>query len=82
LVILRPDDAPKPAPKQDSMLDSFTNEISTAWTSGLTMLTQTIAFLVRILIGGLVWWLLLFAAIAIARRAIRRLIPDPARVPV
>jgi hypothetical protein len=82
LVILRPDDAPKPAPKQDSMLDSFTNEISTAWTSGLTMLTQTIAFLVRILIGGLVWWLLLFAAIAIARRAIRGLIPDPARVPV
>jgi hypothetical protein len=46
------------------------------------MLTQTIAFLVRILIGGLVWWLLLFAAIAIARRSIRRLIPDPARVPV
>jgi hypothetical protein len=82
LVILRPADAPKPEPKPASIFDGFTNEMSTAWTSGLTALTQTLAFLIRILIGGLIWWLLLIAAIAIARRAIRRLIPDPARVPV
>jgi hypothetical protein len=81
LVILRPDNAPKPEP-QHSMFDGFTSEMSSAWTSGLTALTQTIAFLIRVLIGGLIWWLLLIAAIAIARRAIRRLIPDPARVPI
>lgn len=82
LVIIRPDNAPKPDPKPASLLDAFSDEVSRAWTSGLTTLTQTLAFLIRIAIGGLPWWLLLFALIAIARRAIRRLIPDPAAIPV
>jgi hypothetical protein len=82
LVIIRADDAPKKdPPKPASIFDRFTDETSTALDRGLLALTQTIAFLIRIAIGGLLWWLLLFAAIAIARRAIRRLIPDPARVP-
>jgi hypothetical protein len=82
LVILRAEDAPKPeAPKPASILDSFIKDVSSAWTSGLETLTATIAFLIRILVGGLVWWLLLILAIAIARRVIRRLIPDPAAVP-
>lgn len=64
------------------MFNGFTSEMSRAWSGGLAILTQTIAFLIRIVIGGLVWWLLLIASIAIGRRVIRRMIPDPARVPV
>jgi hypothetical protein len=79
LVLIRPDNAPKPTPS--SLFDSFSHEMSAAWTSGLNALTQTLGFLIRIAIGGLIWWLLLFAAIAIARRAIRRWLPDPAAVP-
>jgi hypothetical protein len=82
LIILRPDNAPKPEPKPSSLFDGFSTEMSRAWTSGIAALTETLAFLIRIAVGGLIWWLLLFAAIAIARRAIRRLIPDPAPVPV
>jgi hypothetical protein len=82
LVLVRPDTSEKPVPKPSSLFDGFTNEMSNAWTSGLSALTQTLAFLIRIAIGGLIWWLLLFAAIAAARRAIRRWIPDPAAIPV
>ncbi len=81
LVLIRPDTSEKPVPKPSSLFDGFSNEMSTAWTSGVNALTQTIAFLIRIAIGGLIWWLLLFAAIAITRRAIRRWLPDPAAVP-
>jgi len=81
LVIIRPDNAPKPEPKPASMFDSFSGEMNAAWSGGLTALTQTLAFLVRVAVGGLVWWLLLIAAIAIVRRVIRRWIPDPASIP-
>lgn len=81
LVLIRPDTSEKPVVKPSSLFDGFSNEMSNAWTSGLNALTQTMAFLIRIAVGGLIWWLLLFAAIAIARRAIRRWIPDPAAVP-
>ncbi|HMN42302.1 MAG TPA: DUF4349 domain-containing protein [Phycisphaerales bacterium] len=81
LILIRADDAPKPEPTPAGIFDSFNHEVSAAWTSGLSALTQTIAFLIRIAVGGLIWWLLLALAIAITRRLIRRLIPDPAAIP-
>lgn len=81
LVLIRPDTSEKPVPKPSSLFDGFSSEMSSAWTSGVSALTQTIAFLIRIAVGGLVWWLLLIAAITISRRAIRRWIPDPAAIP-
>ncbi len=81
LILIRPDTSEKPVAKPSSLFDGFSNEMSNAWSSGVNALTQTIAFLIRIAVGGLIWWLLLLCAIAIARRAIRRWIPDPAAVP-
>ncbi len=81
LVIIRAEDAPKEQPKPASLTDSFTKEVSAAWDSGLAALTATIAFIIRIAIGGLVWWLLIILAFTIARRLIRRLIPDPTAIP-
>ncbi len=81
LVLIRPDSSEKPVAKPSSLFDGFSNEMSNAWTGGVSALTQTIAFLIRIMVGGLIWWLLLAGAIAIARRAIHRWIPDPAAVP-
>lgn len=81
LVIIRAEDAAKEQPKPASLTDSFTKEVSAAWDSGLAALTATIAFIIRIAIGGLVWWLLIILAFTIARRLIRRLIPDPTAIP-
>ena len=72
LVIIRaPDAAPeKPAPA--SLWDYFTKNLTGAWATGLAFLADTVAALLRILVGGIIWWTLAVLAIAAALRAHRR----------
>lgn len=81
LVIIRPDST-KPAPIPDGLGGYFMKQLRASWQSSLTFLADSIAFLLRVLVGGAVFWVaaaVVIAAILMARRrAIRRLGREPA----
>jgi hypothetical protein len=60
LVIIRPpaEEPAKPA-AAPSLGDYFKANVATSWRHGLEFLTDTLANLLALLLGGLVWWLLL-----------------------
>ncbi len=62
LVIIRAEDAPEPEP-EPALGKYFSENIGTSWTSGLRFLSDTIANLLRVLVGGVIWWVLLTVAI-------------------
>ncbi len=62
LVIIRAEDAPKPEP-EPALGKYFSDNVGTSWTSGLRFLSDTIANLLRVLVGGVIWWVLLTVAI-------------------
>ena len=62
LVIIRAEDAPKPEP-EPALGKYFSDSVGTSWTSGLRFLSDTIAGLLRVLVGGVIWWVLLTVAI-------------------
>lgn len=62
LVIIRAEDAPEPEPKP-ALGKYFSDSVGTSWTSGLRFLSDTIANLLRVLVGGVIWWVLLTIAI-------------------
>ncbi len=64
LVIIRAEDAPQPEPDPEPTLGKYFSEnVGTSWTSGLRFLSDTIANLLRVLVGGVIWWVLLTIAI-------------------
>lgn len=64
LVIVRPPASADPKPAAHGALwDYFTKNISAAWQTGLAFLADTLASLLKIAIGGLIWWLLAAAAL-------------------
>ncbi|HZW06655.1 MAG TPA: DUF4349 domain-containing protein, partial [Phycisphaerales bacterium] len=77
LVTIRPPtpvDALKPE-KADGIGTYFSSSIADAWRSSLQALIDTAAFLVRTLVGGLVWWVLAAAVTVACVRAFRRAFP-------
>ena len=62
LVIIRAEDAPAPEPASD-LGKYFSENVGASWTSGLRFLSDTIASLLRVLVGGVIWWVLLTVAI-------------------
>ena len=71
LVIIRPTDAPVEEP--ESGIGAYFGEaISKAWSRGLYFLSDTVAGLLSVLLGGLMWWLALIAALLVIRRYVRR----------
>ena len=72
LVTIQPVDDKDKQPDPPTLADYFTDSIKTAWHSSLRFLIDTAAFLVRVAVGGLVWWLLLLAAILTVRAAFKR----------
>jgi len=73
LVIIRPPDhKPDQPPARAGLWDYFQSNIAAAWTTGLAFLADTLAALLRIAIGGLIWWLLAAIAITLALRHHRR----------
>lgn len=64
LVIIRADDAPEPEPEPEPTLGKYFSEnMGASWTTGLRFLSDTIANLLRVLVGGVIWWVLLTVAI-------------------
>lgn len=62
LVIIRAEDAPAPEPASD-LGKYFSENVGASWKSGLRFLSDTIANLLRVLVGGVIWWVLLTVAI-------------------
>lgn len=65
-------DQPEATPKPLSMTKYFFQNLRQAWDGGLTALADSIAWLVSVLVGGLVWWVGLLALALVARHAYRR----------
>jgi hypothetical protein len=80
LVIIR-NDSTKPPPIPEGLGGYFEKQLHAAWQTALTFLADSVAFLVRVIVGGAVFWtmgLLIIAAILAARRrATRRLGREP-----
>ncbi len=72
LVLIRPADAPAPAPEKSSILSHLGDSFSAAWRTGVEFLIDSSAAIVRIGLGGLIWWIIAIAAIVTARRYFRR----------
>lgn len=70
LVIIRPVDGEPAAAVPLS--DYFTKNIAAAWRSGLRFLADTVANLLAVLVGGLIWWVLAIVAIIAVARLRRR----------
>ena len=62
LVIIRAEDAPEPEP-EPALGKYFSENVGASWTGGLRFLSDTIASLLRVLVGGVIWWVLLTVAI-------------------
>lgn len=71
LVSIQPAAAPIEPPAADGIGAYFIDSITKAWNSSLRVLVDTAAFLLRMLIGGIVWWVLLIA-IVLGLRAVWR----------
>ncbi|MEE8155334.1 MAG: DUF4349 domain-containing protein [Phycisphaerales bacterium] len=64
LVIIRAEDAPEPEPEPEPTLGKYFSEnMGASWTTGLRFLSDTVANLLRVLVGGVIWWVLLTVAI-------------------
>jgi hypothetical protein len=83
LVLVRAEDAP-PVVKQGALGELFAKAVGDSWKRGVETLIGTVAFLVRLIVGGLVWWMVLVgtvtAAVVLRRREVRRRASEPAPV--
>jgi hypothetical protein len=81
LVIINPDTT-KPAPLPDGLGHYFLKQVRAAWQSSMELLADSIAFLIRLIIGGAFFWLLailiVVAVLALRRRALRAGAAEPA----
>lgn len=79
LVIIRTGDAPAvDEVKKEGMWGYFTGAAAGAWRKGLTVLADTLAVIVSIVIGGLVWWIIIVIGAAVIVRIRRRAAGKPA----
>lgn len=60
-------DATEPTKAADGLMDRLGESLRDAWESGAEALIDSLAFIVRVFIGGLLWWIVL-GVIAIAAR--------------
>ncbi|MCH8824372.1 MAG: DUF4349 domain-containing protein [Planctomycetes bacterium] len=64
LVIIRAEDAPEPEEKPEPSLSQyFSDSVGTSWSGGLRFLSDTVAGLLRVIIGGIIWWVVIAVAI-------------------
>jgi predicted house-cleaning noncanonical NTP pyrophosphatase (MazG superfamily) len=69
LVSIQPAAAPIEPPAADGIGAYFAESITKAWNTSLRVLVDTAAFLVRMLVGGIVWWVLLIIVVLGLRAA-------------
>ncbi len=70
LVIIRSDDAPPPV--EETLGERFLHSIGDSWHLGLVGLIDSLGRILRILMAGLIWWILLALGAAFAWRKFRR----------
>jgi hypothetical protein len=64
LVLIRADDAPpEEAETEESLGSYFSENTQAAWRNGLLFLADTLALLLRVLVGGVIWWVLLILVV-------------------
>jgi hypothetical protein len=80
VVSLHSEDA-QPATNDQNLGAYFQDSMKHAWESSLRTLSDTAAFLVRLFVGGLVWWLLLALVAAIIWRSVRLMAQHQAHEP-
>jgi hypothetical protein len=73
LVIISPEDPDKGA----ALWDGFTGALGQSWRRGVEALIASLGWIVSVLVGGLVWWVLLAIALAALRRWYWRRAPAP-----
>ena len=71
LVIIRTKEAPDD-PETSSIGAYFAEGIQNAWRKGLMLLADTCGFLLSLIVGGLIWWVLLAIVFAAFWRHRRR----------
>lgn len=74
-VVLRQEAAPPPVEEKQGLGAWFRERMSAAWDRGVRTLLGTLAGIVEIAVGGVVWWVVGVAAVAFAWRAWRRARP-------
>ena len=67
LVIIRSDTI-EPGPERFTIGQYFADGMSGPWRKGLTLLADTCAFVVSVLVGVLIWWILLAVMVAVVWR--------------
>lgn len=68
LVILTAKDAADPAPPAEGLFAYFGNELGNAWRAGVYFLADTLTLMVRIIVGGAVFWVLLAVVVFMVKR--------------
>lgn len=82
LVIIRADTAPPPSTPVAGIWDYFKSSMASSWRAGLSILADTVALLLRIAVGGLIWWIIILSLAATALHYHRRARAAAAREPV
>jgi len=74
LVIIRAEHAPAPPdePTEFSIGTYFSEGVHKAWQKGLMLLADTCGFLLSVIVGGLIWWILLVLVFGAVWRYRRR----------
>jgi hypothetical protein len=69
LVIISPADPDEPgdADRGASLWDGFTGALGQSWRQGVEVLIASVAWIVKVAVGGLLWWVLLAAAFGVLR---------------
>lgn len=62
----------EPIARKEGLLDYLGSELGAAWRWSLRALIDTISFLLAVIVGGLIWWIILGAIALLLRRAWRR----------
>lgn len=73
LVLIRTGETPPAV--EETVGARFVTAIGDAWRSGVVGLIDSIAAILRIVTAGLIWWVILISAVAIAWRLVRRANP-------
>lgn len=71
LVLREPESEPEPEPEAMSAWDEFTASLSEAWSDGVDTLGRTVTGFVRIVVGGLPWWIVIGAVSVVVWRKYR-----------